>query len=216
MMNELLVKDLLQAPEGSHDDVPPVDPLYDPLKVPEALAETELMDIVVDVRRECMSMLFYLGGALHIDIGIGALYVARGLKSFTIDEFEGTGTRKIGVHTIGSSTPSIRNGRLSLELIGIYSTRVSVESCSASFYILDMPTVADPLPIYDEVSLEEIERSVPTMDKPGTVIAATHWTADPLDTTTCHRPRTEGNRTRRATLRSALKRRILGHSSSNA
>jgi len=175
MMNELRVRDLLRAPEGGPGGVPSVDPLSDPLRVPDALAETELMDIMVDVRRECMAMLFYLGGALQIDIGIGALYVARDLKTFTIAEFEGTGSRGIGVHTIGSSTPTIKNGCLSLDLVGIYSVSASVESSSASFYILDMPTVADPLPIYDEASADEIERSVPTMDKPCTVIAATHW-----------------------------------------
>ncbi|SYZ34679.1 Uncharacterised protein [Propionibacterium australiense] len=102
MMNELLLKDLLRAPEGGPGGVTSVDPLSDPLRTPDALAETELMDIMVDVRRECMAMLFYLGGALQIDIGVGAVYVARGLKSYTIDGFEGTGSRGIGVHTIGA------------------------------------------------------------------------------------------------------------------
>ncbi|RLP09712.1 hypothetical protein D9T14_06160, partial [Propionibacterium australiense] len=116
---------------------------------------------------------------------------------------------RLGRATIGSSTPVIKNGCLSLDLVGIHSVSASVESSSASFYVLDMPTVADPLPIYDEVSVEEIERSVPTMDKTCTVIAATHWTGvrreqqPPPD-------EISGHGTRRAAFKHALKQRFSG------
>ena len=48
----LTMRELMYAPVGGLAGLPPIEPHVDPLRVPDATNESELMDVLIDVRRE--------------------------------------------------------------------------------------------------------------------------------------------------------------------
>ena len=60
-MRTLTMRELMYAPVGGLAGLPPIEPDVDPLRVPDAINESELMDVLIDVRREYAGLLFYAG-----------------------------------------------------------------------------------------------------------------------------------------------------------
>ena len=102
-MNMLTMRQLMYASIEMMASLPATDPETDPLRVNDMLDECELMDVLIDVRREYVGVLFYAAGSLYQKIGNAYLVVARGLKDAHWFDPMGTKPGKIETHLIGGS-----------------------------------------------------------------------------------------------------------------
>ena len=173
----LTMRELMYAPVGRLAGLPPIEPDVDPLRVPDAINESELMDVLIDVRREYAGLLLYAGGSLQLDVGNAFLLVARRLNTLTWSRPMGPAPGELGAHCVGGTAPMPVNGSRRFDLIGVMGGDIGLEAASMSFYALDMPGMDDPMPLYDDPDAARIEAGVVTFDKAATPIAASHWDA---------------------------------------
>lgn len=173
-MNMLTMRQLMYAPIETMASLPATDPETDPLRVNDMLDECELMDVLIDVRREYVGVLFYAAGSLYQKIGNAYLVVARGLKDAHWFDPMGTKPGKIETHLIGGSYVRDLGDSVEFFCQGLLGGCVSVEGVSLSFYSVDMPGMDLPMPLYDGDDIEEIEAGVVTFDKKATPLAASH------------------------------------------
>ena len=100
----LTMRELMYAPVGGLAGLPPIEPDVDPLRVPDAINESELMDVLIDVRREYAGLLFYAGGSLQLDVGNAFLLVARRLNTLTWSRPMGPAPGELGLTQIGRAS----------------------------------------------------------------------------------------------------------------
>ena len=174
-MGPLTMRELMYAPVSGLASLPPIESDADPLRVPNAIDESELMDVLIDVRREYAGLLLHAGGSLQLDIGNAFLLVARRLNTLTWSHPMGLAPGGLGGHYVGGTTPMPVNGSCRFDLIGVMGGDIGLEAASMSFYALDMPGMDDPMPLYDDPDVARIEAGVVTFDKAATPIAASHW-----------------------------------------
>ena len=79
----LTMRELMYAPVSGLASLPPIESDADPLRMPNAIDESELMDVLIDVRREYAGLLLHAGGSLQLDIGNAFLLVACRLNILT-------------------------------------------------------------------------------------------------------------------------------------
>ena len=97
-------------------------PIYvDPLRVPDAINESELMDVLIDVHREYAGLLLYAGGSLQLDVGNAFLLVARRLSALTWSRPMGPASGELAAHCVGGTAPMPVNGSRRFDLISLYS-----------------------------------------------------------------------------------------------
>ena len=82
-MRTLTMRELMCAPVDEFAGLPPVDSDADPLRMSNVINESEFMDVLIDMRREYASLLFYAGGSLQLDVGNAFLLVARRLNTLS-------------------------------------------------------------------------------------------------------------------------------------
>ena len=109
-MGPLTMRELMYAPVGGLAGLPPIEPDVDPLRVPDAIDESELMDVLIDVRREYAGLLLYAGGSLQLDVGNAFLLVARRLSALTWSRPMGLAPGELGAHYVGGTAPMPING----------------------------------------------------------------------------------------------------------
>ena len=54
------------------------------------------------------------------------------------------------------------NGSCRFDIIGVMGGDIGLEAASMSFYVLDMPGIDDPMPLYDDPNVARIEAGVVT------------------------------------------------------
>lgn len=173
-MRVMTMRQLMYAPIESVQDLPPVDPETDPLWLEDMLDECELMDVLIDVRREYVGLLFYAAGSLYQEVGNAFLVVARQLKSAQWSDPMGLVQGEMGAHIIGDSHVQDWGTGITFECGGLFGGVVRVEGTSLSFYCVDMPGMDLPMPLYDGEDVEAIEAGVVTFDKVARPLAASH------------------------------------------
>ena len=110
-MGPLTMRELMYAPVGGLAGLPPIKPDVDPLRVPDAIDESELMDVLIDVRREYAGLLLYAGGSLQLDVGNAFLLVARRLSALTWSRPMGPAPGELGTHGQPCRAAKARIGR---------------------------------------------------------------------------------------------------------
>ncbi len=175
----LTMRQLMYAPVEKMRGLPVVDADTDPLWVVDMLDEAELMDVLIDVRREYAGVLFHEGGALYQEVGNAYLVVARQLQNARWWHPMGMAPGTLGAHYLGGSQVRDMGSSIAFACMGLFGGRVLVEGTSLSFYALDMPGMDLPMPLYDGEDVEAIEAGVASFDKAARPLTASHrWASD--------------------------------------
>lgn len=135
-----LIEDLLLAPElDRHDGRPEMDPFAET----DALQETQLLDVRVNVLRSSIGAIFDLRSALQLRAANTGVMVAQGVNEFV---WSADPRSDFTAWTVITSTPRCepRLVRLELKIIPESSLRIAAESMA--FYVVDVPGLADAPP----------------------------------------------------------------------
>lgn len=171
-MQPVNMRRLVYTPVEALANLPPIDISADPLAVPDVLFESSLMDILVDMLHDNIGLLFYVNGALSLDIGNTYLLVARRVHNLTCS---GSSEGSLGgFRLISGSAPVCGPDVMRLRIIGDRGEEITIESASMSFYALNMPGMDGPLPDYGDNDIAYITARVPTFDKTAIPLAASH------------------------------------------
>ena len=156
------------------DGYPRLDPTLDVLSQPDALLETQLLEVrsaAVVTRAVC---LVDLKGSLYIDDGNVALVLAEGVEraSWTTTRLK----RQRSAWTILGSQCEEEGGALHLHLGCMPDGHAELVAQRLTFVIGDMPGMDEAPPDYTEATDEEIWAGNPTWDKPFTPLAVARRT----------------------------------------
>ncbi|WP_406086981.1 hypothetical protein [Streptomyces virginiae] len=149
-----------QAPE-------PIE--WDPLKEPDALHDTQLLDFRVSPTSNRAALLFDMRTASNYLAGNSALLVVRGLKSISWNA--APQRRELMAFSVMSSRPSVASdGGLLLELQLFPDGRHSMLGTRMEFYLLDSQGIPEAPPNYIGRTIRQVGNELPSWNSSCVVL----------------------------------------------
>ena len=170
----MLIRDLLTYPQQLSMVDAPLITDSNPFELEDSLLEAELLDVLIDSRRQTVGVLFEFRTALQFDNGIAGLYVARGTKdlSWHSDLSKRGGIRAFPIER---SWTVNRGGDVECIFSAMWDLSLSVLSEEAEFAVLDVPGMTITPPDYTEPDIPAIEAALPAWDSPCRVVEKASW-----------------------------------------
>jgi len=150
-------------------NVPP--PESDPLRQPDPLLETQLLDVRVRTLVSTVGLLFELRTAMEFPgAGDAAFLVARGVREFTWSA-EPPAPGRLAWTVLGS-VPLPTDGLFTLELVFFPDALLRLTAKSADFYVADLPELVPRIPDYGTDDEKTIKRGLSAWESPLSLVGA--------------------------------------------
>jgi hypothetical protein len=137
----VIASELLQDFEVGHDVARPE---ADPFTEEDALQEAALVDVRINALSDAVGLLFDLGGALQLRMGSTGILIAQGIDQLRWVQTHGL--RGPIWYSVVRSTSQVEGDRLTLGLDLVPDTTLRIRLRSGTFYVGDVPGLADGPP----------------------------------------------------------------------